>query len=345
VALSTICQVTPSCFTHQCSVENTESRESSSRLFVQDGGVFGSRTASKLRASEGAERLCPSESNPKSIFHVFLSGAYGREHLLQSAYLAKSLRLPLTVYVPRMPEFVMYCSRTVISVRIDSIYLQSVETAEPHVCSLLRPFGIEFEFFKPTSFTGGALPDVPGAWSVMTCPRLVASMPSWWSSRHTGPNPKQIVRHVRFPVFIPCSVAVAWKSISMFIDDTPAGIAAARIGVEIAHRAHLPLTMYEVIGSQTRPNGDTVAKVLESIPTLRQLDTRFSEPHLVTRADALYGLPRDSLVVTGFSGARAWWTLRQQPGTQVMIDRLPNPVLAVTHNTHPFYFVDRLLQV
>jgi hypothetical protein len=276
----------------------------------------------------------------RSMFHLFLNEPYGREHLLQSAYLAKSVDLPLTVCMPRTAQFLMYCNRTVITVRLDSTYLDNIATAESHVRSLLAPFDVKFKLFEPDTVAAGTLPEIPTAWSVMTCPRAVSALPQGLHQKHLGPNPRLLLKHVRFPIFVPCSVALSWRSVSVFVDSTPAGLAAAKIGVEIAHRAELPLAMFEVVADGTTREQNMVEDVLASMSTLKLARTRSSSSRLDTWDDALYEIPRDSLVVLGAERRKIWQRLRHAR-SKGLADLLPNPLLVTGYNCRPFFFTGR----
>jgi hypothetical protein len=236
----------------------------------------------------------------KSIFHIFLNSPVGRENLIQSAYLGEKLRpRTLSVFVPTRDQCAMYCDDTVLTLDLDASYVRYPETAHDRVRLVLEQFDVNYEFFEPTSFTGGSIPDIPSDWMILSCPRGISKKFERLALGSIGPKVRSILTQASFPLFLPAGGFKPWSRVAVLFGGPGHGTSATRIADQIASRAGVPLEIFTQLGDTTRDHCEASLEELN-------LKTRVDQEQVIWRTfesgtleENLYEIPHDSLVVLG----------------------------------------------
>jgi len=180
----------------------------------------------------------------RTLFHIFQNNPTGRELLLQSIDFCRKVGLKLAVYQPTETRCLMYLEQgEVITIDLNENYTQWPATAALHINELLRDAGIEFERFLPQHSTHDAMPDIPGEWAVMTCPRSMSET-SRLGLGHIHNKVRSIVRHAPFSVLIPAPCFKPWSRVAAFYGGAAFGIQVVRLALSVADKARIPLTLY-----------------------------------------------------------------------------------------------------
>jgi hypothetical protein len=264
------------------------------------------------------------------MFHIFRNSPLGRENLLQSAYFCQRVGgLTLTVFIPDYTQCVMYCSDAIVTVELDASYTLSRETAVKHADKILHDMKLDYSFFIPASFTANELPDIPSDWSVMACPRVISRNVSRIGLGRIGSKVRSLVRHVSFPVFIPCACFKPWKRVCTLCGDSDLGANVVRQSLRLSEKAGVPMTLC----TQKRRNSrnDIEAKIrragLESDLERANVEWRFCEEESLE--ESLYAVPSDSLVVVVGAGETLMREVILGSQLETVQKALPNPLLVV----------------
>lgn len=236
----------------------------------------------------------------KAIFHIFLNSPVGRENLMQSAYLGEKLKpRSLSVFLPTHDQCVMYCDDTVLTLDLDASYVRYPDTARDRAQVVLKQFDVAHDFFQPSSFTGGTLPDIPKDWAIVACPRAISKKSGRIGLGHIGPKVRSILVNVAFPLFMPAGAFKAWNRVAVLFGGPNQGTTATRIADQIATRAKVPLEIFTQLSDATREQCEaTLAelKIKERIDRGQVVWRTFDSG---TLEENLYEIPHDSLVVAG----------------------------------------------
>jgi len=234
----------------------------------------------------------------KPVVHVFRNTPFGRETLLQSAYLCRRLQIPLSVYLPEYKRFLFYFDPDVLQIDLDASYLFDPATAEEHVREILAFHQVEYSLVKPKGKTGSDLPDLPTHFSFMTCPRSMSDDTRKVAMGHIGSKVRRIVQTAPFPIFLPSPVYKPWTKLSVLYGGSDSAAGALRLALEIHQRCNAPLQIF----SQGE-RFELEARLLEqgfSAGQIEGFDWQFFEAGDL--AQQLYALPHDGLVMLGAYG-------------------------------------------
>jgi nucleotide-binding universal stress UspA family protein len=236
----------------------------------------------------------------KSIFHIFLNSPLGRENLLQTAFLTEQLKpRSLSIFIPTHDQCVMYYDGTVTTLELDPSYIEYHETAQNHAEAVLKQFDLRYDFYEPSSFTGGMIPEIPDEWAIVVCPRAISRKSGRIGLGHIGPKVRSILLHAPFPLFIPAGASKSWNRVVVLFGGSDHGTTAATIADQIALRAKVPLEIHTQLGDATH---DQCKSILAKL----KIKDRIDRGHVLWRLfdsctleENLYNIPHDSLVVVG----------------------------------------------
>lgn len=264
------------------------------------------------------------------MFHIFRNSPLGRENLLQSAYFCQRVGgLTLTVFIPDYTQCVMYCSDAIVTVELDASYTRSRETAVKHADKILYDMKLDYSFFIPATFTANELPDIPNDWSVMTCPRTISRNVSRIGLGHIGSKVRSLVKHVSFPVFIPCACFKPWKRVCALCGDSELNANVIRQSLRLSEKAGVPMTLC----AQTRGNSRTYIedKIRRAglEPDLERANVEWGFCEAPSLEEYLYAVPSDSLVVVVGAGESLMREVILGSQLETVQKALPNPLLVV----------------
>ena len=234
----------------------------------------------------------------KSVLHVFRNTPFGRETLLQSAYLCRRLQLPLSVYLPEFKRFLFYFDPDVVQVDLDASYLTDPATAKEHVSEILDFYQVEYSLLKPKGKTASDLPDLPTRFSLMTCPRSMSDDTRKIALGHIGSRVRRIVQAAPFPIFLPAPVFKPWTRLSVLYGGSDNAAGALRLAVKMNQLSNAPLQLF----SQGDPQA-LAARLLEQgfgEEQIKAFDWQFLPEGDIEQE--LYSLPHDGLVMLGAYG-------------------------------------------
>lgn len=267
-----------------------------------------------------------------SLFHVFRNTPFGRDTLLQSAYFAKNMGIPITLYVPRHHQFLMYFSRRAVTVDLDRGFLNDPQTADAHARAVLDEQGVKHYFYEPLDYTAIELPDIPVALRYMTCPRSISDLSSKIGMGTIGPKVRQIVQNAAFPVLLPTPVFKQWNRIVVFFGGSQNAVEAVRAALEIRRETGLPLSLFTTATRKPRAHYE---ERLEKEGLLETLKTESAEWMFFSKGrfgKLLYEVPSDALVVVGAYGHGAIQEILFGSKMEEIQTTLPNNMLVIGPN-------------
>ncbi len=261
----------------------------------------------------------------KPLLHVFRNTPFGRETLLQSAYICQKLNLPLSVYRPEFKSFLLYFGTDILQVDLDSSYLTDPESAPKHIAETLAECQISYKAVKPTGKSASTLPDLPVNFSLMTCPRSMSDDTRKISLGMIGSKVRRIVQTAHIPVFIPAPVFKPWDRISVLYGGSDIAAAALRLGLEIHKRSGFPLRVFSR-GERSELEMRLTQQGFSS-SQINSLDWHFwAGGNLV---DNLYSIPHNSLVLLGAYGRNMIRETLFGSITEKVQSHLPNSMIIV----------------
>ncbi len=265
----------------------------------------------------------------QSLFHIFRNTPFGRDTLLQSAYFADKLSIPVTLYLPRHIQFLMYFARKAVTVDLDRGFLKAPETAEAHACEVLEAHGVRFDIFSPTDFTALELPDIPVTFKYMCLPRSVGDLSTKIGMGYIGPKVRQIVQNAAFPVLIPTPVYKEWHRIVVFFGGSRNAVAAVRAALELHRACGLPLQLFTKGAGKPRSHYE---ELLDQEGLLEALNETADEWLFFPKGRfrrLLYEVPSDALAVVGAYGHGAIKEIVFGSKMETLQATLPNNMLII----------------
>jgi len=264
----------------------------------------------------------------EQLLHVFRNTPFGRETLLQSVYFCRELDLELLVYVPLMPQFLMYFEQGIVTVDLDRAFLRAPQSARQHVEELLAPLELPYRFFEPKRFTAGELPELPVDVGFMSCPRSISDLSTKIGLGTIGPRVRAIVQKASFPVLLPAAAYKEWHSIVCFFG----GSANARLALvrarQMSSRSGVPLQIF----TQAEMKRERYAELLGDLGLREAVESGEVEWLFFEAGDFrenLYEVPYDALVVMGAYGHGIARELFFGSRMEEVQSVLPNPLLLV----------------
>lgn len=234
----------------------------------------------------------------RTFFHIFLNTPAGRENLLQSAYLAERTNpRSLSIFVPTADKCVMYCDHTVVTLDLDDSYLRHPETAKQHVNDALSDFKVTYDFFEPSAFTGGVMPDIHSDWALMTCPRAISQKSGRIGLGHIGPKIRAILAHASFPILIPSGNFKPWDRVTALFGGPGHGENGVQMAAAIADRAKVPLTVLTQLEKSTREECKEALAAINLSNRIKQGNADWRVFETGTLEENLFSITMDSLVV------------------------------------------------
>ncbi|OPX37739.1 MAG: universal stress protein UspA [Desulfobacteraceae bacterium 4484_190.1] len=236
------------------------------------------------------------------LLHVFRNTPFGRETFLSSVYMCQKTQMHLKIYIPQYPQFLMYFSREIVTIHLDSEFLQFPETAKRHAEELVQDTGIEASFLEPKRFTASTLPDIPTDFGLMTCPRTISDISSKIGLGYIGPRVRGIIKNASFPVLIPASVFKEWKNILVFFGGSHNALNALKVGMKIQSLSGLPLKIFTY--AQKKPKSH-YEEIIDEAGLTNRLKESLREWIFITQGsfdENLYEVPHDALVIVGAYG-------------------------------------------
>ena len=234
----------------------------------------------------------------KPLLHIFRNTPFGRETLLQSAYLCRRLKLPLSIYRPEFKSFLFYFDTDVVQIDLDGSYLTNPESAEDHIRDILNLQQLDYSPIRPISKSASTLPDLPTHFAVMTCPRSMTKDTRKIALGSIGLKVRRIVNTAPFPIFLPAPVFKPWDKLAVLYGGSVHAAGALRLALKIQQRSNAPLQVFargdqQELEKQLRSQGFSDQQIAS-------LDWHFlTGPDTATR---LFNIPHDSLVLLGAYG-------------------------------------------
>ncbi len=236
------------------------------------------------------------------LLHVFRNTPFGRETLLQSIYMCQKMQMHLKIYIPQYPQFLMYFSREIVTIHLDSSFLKFPETAKRHAEELVQDAGLEASFLEPKGFTASTLPDIPTDFGFMTCPRTISDISSKIGLGYIGAKVREIIKNSAFPVLIPPPVFKKWNSVLVFFGGSQNALNAVKVGINLSYLSGFPLRMFTYAQKKSRSYYE---EIIEQADLTNDLEKRLVEWIFITQGsfyENLYEVPHDALVVVGAYG-------------------------------------------
>lgn len=234
------------------------------------------------------------------LLHIFRNTPIGRESLLQSAYLCKTLGVFPVIYVPEFVKFLMYFENDVVQVDLDSSYLNNPETARDHAIEIVRSLcSSEPNFITPKHFTASTLPDIPVNFDFMCCPRTISDLSSKIGLGYIGPRVRRIVRSARFPMLISSVAFKEWHSIAVFFGGSTNALNALRLGLLISRHSGFPL---DVFTQEENLSVDDYKNIIIADGLQADIDQHVRNWRIFEKgefADNLFEVPHDALAILG----------------------------------------------
>jgi nucleotide-binding universal stress UspA family protein len=270
-----------------------------------------------------------------SLFHIYRNTPLGRENLLQSAYLCDRLgSTTLHLYCPSATQAIIYFSHGPVTVTLDGSYIHGKETARAEARDILSGTGVKYDYFEPKDFTADTIVDLPAEWSMMACPRVISESSGRIGLGRLGPKVRAIVKAAPFPVFIPCGAYKPWTSVTAFFGGSAVGLRAVEVGVDIAERTGMPLTVVTQVVDPA--HGDRCRQALADAEVLDKIehteDWSWQRFETGTLEDNLMRVAHDSLVVVGAAGDSLIRELIFGSKLELIQTTLPNPIVVVGPN-------------
>jgi len=234
----------------------------------------------------------------KPVLHVFRNTPFGRETLLQSAYLCRRLQLQLSVYLPEFKRFLFYFDPEVVQVDLDASYLTDPASARDHIRDILAFYQVEYSLVSPSGKSASDLPDLPTHFSLMTCPRSMSEDTRKISLGMIGSKVRRIVQAAHFPIFIPAPVFKPWTRLSVLYGGSDNAAGALRLALDINQMCNAPLQIFS--------QGDRDELKLQLLSQgfaerqIESFDWQFLGAGDI--AAQLYSIPHDGLVMLGAYG-------------------------------------------
>jgi len=268
-----------------------------------------------------------------TMFHIFRNSPLGRENLLQSLYFCRTVgNLTLNIYQPTATKFVIYCENETVSVDLDSSYLQYASTAKAHLDALLAEAAVPSARFVPEGKTASTLPDIPGDWTLMACPRVISENSSRIGLGHLGSKVRSIVKVAPFGVFIPCQAYKPWTRVAAFFGGSVLGLRAVKLARAVADRAKLPLTIYTQLDGLDRQDCQRLLASIGLEDLEHDEQRRWVTFETNSLKENLYVVSSESLVVLGVRGNSPLRKLVFGHTLEMIQSELPNPLLLVGPN-------------
>lgn len=277
------------------------------------------------------------------LLHIFRNTPFGRETLLHSLYFCESLGLDMTVYIPRMPRFLMYFEHEAVQVDLDSSYLADPGSAIDHLDEIVSGRSVRLEILEAEDFTASTLPDVPTNVDFMTCPRIIADLSTKIALGKIGSTVRSILKAARFPVLIPSPAYKPWQSVAVFFGGSVNAVKSFYLGLRVARNSGRPLDVYTMAGKNERDQ-------YESILVENGLDKPMAEEVRSWRyyeggdfEKRLYDVPHDALVVLGAYGHGLIKDVFFGSKMELVQSVLPNPLLVAgpCFEMHPWRHPDK----
>jgi len=234
----------------------------------------------------------------KPILHIFRNTPFGRETLLQSAYLCRRLQLPLSVYLPKFKQFLFYFDSEVVQVDLDDSYLTDSASAKEHIRETLALHQVKHTLVKPTGKSASNLPDLPVHFSLMTCPRSMSEDTRKIALGMIGSKVRRIVQAAHFPIYLPAPVYKPWTRLSVLYGGSDNAAGALRLALEINRISNAPLQIFS-----QGDRGELEAQLLTqgfSAEQIHSFDWRFLGDGDIV--EQFYQIPHDGLVLLGAYG-------------------------------------------
>ena len=268
-----------------------------------------------------------------SMFHIFRNSPLGRENLLQSLYFCRTVgNLTLNVYQPVTTKFVIYCENETVSVDLDASYLQYASTAGDHLDTLLADAAVPWKRFVPEGKTASTLPDIPGDWTLMACPRVISEKSNRIGLGYLGSKVRSIMKVAPFAAFIPCQAYKPWTRVGVFFGGSELGLRAVKLARAIAKRAEMPLTIYTQLDGLDRQQCQQMLVSIGLDDLEHNENRRWVTFETKTLKENLYAVSSESLVVLGVRGDSPLKKMLFGHTLEMIQSELPNPLLLVGPN-------------
>lgn len=261
----------------------------------------------------------------KPLLHVFRNTPFGRETLLQSAYFCKQLHLPISIYLPKFQNYLMYFGTDILQMDLDDSYLTDPETAKQHFQEIIDAYQLDSDLVQPTGTTGGTLPELPVNFSIMTCPRSMSDDTRKNSLGIICTKVRNIVQAAHAPVFLPSPVFKPWTRIAVLYGGSQSSAASLRLGLEFKRRTDMPLQVFSQ-GDRSKLESQLLEQDF-SADEISSFDWQFWPEGDIT--DSLYEVPHDSLVLLGAYGKNTIKEALFGSNMEKVQSHLPNSMVIV----------------
>ncbi len=235
------------------------------------------------------------------VFHVFRNSPRGFETFRGALWLGRATGLSVRVYFPEARSFVLYFEGAAVQVDLDESYLYAPDTARRRARAIGRELEASWSEQPATGHTGSTLPDIRGRFSLISCPRAMASPFShpWLPPAVLGPRVQALVRRADAPVFLPAPCWIPWDEVISLYGGSSFGLGAVLWGRALARLAGVP---FRVLTHTEGVDEAAARRNLERADLLGEVEAVW-ERHSGTFREMLQDIPRTALVVLGAFGA------------------------------------------
>jgi nucleotide-binding universal stress UspA family protein len=267
------------------------------------------------------------------MLHIFRNSPLGRENLMQSAYFCKKhFGLALQVYIPSTPQFTIDIGASQFMIELDDSYTLYPHSARQRVADTLEKADCAYSLIGPPGGEAGAAPYLPGAWTIMACPRVISEHSGRIGLGHIGPKVRSLVKSATFPVFIPSMAYKVWTSVTAFFGGSALGALAVKEALAIARLSRVPATIHTQLDGITREECEKALEEAEILGAVSGSDVTWRVYDGGDLVENLYNVAHDSLVVVGAAGHNVIQELVFGSKLEAIQSTLPNPLVVVGPN-------------
>jgi len=222
---------------------------------------------------------------------------------MQSAYFCKVTNTQLILYIPETKEFLMYFKNKVLTIALDSSFVNMPNSAIENAAKIALEFSLDAEFLKLKAEDHTAkTPVLPTAFNYMCCPRTISDLTSKISLGHIGSNVRGIINNAVFPILMPSPVFKKWTAITAFFGGSRNSFSVLELSVKLSKVTGMPLNIFTFAEGKEK---DYYQKLLAEKGILANIENKAINWIYADTGkflDNLFSVPHDSLVVIGSYG-------------------------------------------
>lgn len=267
------------------------------------------------------------------MLHIYRNSPLGRENLMQSAYFCKKhFGLSLEVYIPTSPQFSITLGADDFLIQLDVSYTQYPQSAKQRVAATLEAAECPYLLISPPEGDARAVPHLPGAWTIVSCPRVISEALTPIGLGHIGPKVRSLVKSATFPMFIPCLTYKPWTNVTAFFGGSPLGVLVVKEALAIARLSQVPARIHTQLDGITKEECEKALSDAGILGAISGSDVTWRVYERGDLVENLYDVPHDSLAVVGAAGHHVIRELVFGSKLEAIQSTLPNPLVVVGPN-------------